>query len=173
MPRHKSRLIRLAPIVTLIALALALPASASACPGAGQPSSQLGTDQAQDAIRCLINGVREKRGKKKLRQRDTLEAAAQYHSIDMAVAGYFSHDAPDGSSSFDRAISFGYLKGSGGAGEVIAGGDASFTPASALGDWMSSGGHRSVVLDRSWRHIGVGMAYVSGEVLYTVDFGHH
>jgi uncharacterized protein YkwD len=164
---------RLAPIVTLIALLLVLPASAgAACSGGSQASSQLSLDQAQDAVRCLINKERD-RGKKNLRQRNSLAAAAQFHATDMAVNGYFSHDAPDGSSSFDRAVAFGYLKGNGGVGEVIAGGDPGFTPADAVNEWMSSGVHRSVLLSRSWRHLGVGMAYVNGEVLYAVDFGHH
>lgn len=164
---------RLAPIVTLIALLFALPASASACPGAGVASAQLSPDQAQDAVRCLINKQRDRRDKKRLRQRDSLEAAAQFHANDMAVKGYFSHDAPDGSSSFDRAVAFGYLgKGDGGVGEVIAGGDPGFTPADALDEWMTSGIHRSVLLARSWRHVGVGIAYLNGEVLYAVEFGH-
>lgn len=161
---------RLAPIITLIAL-LALPASAgAACRGGSQASSQLSLDRAQDAIRCLINDERHDRGKKKLRQRDSLEAAAQFHANDMAINGYFSHDGPDGSSSFDRAVAFGY-RGDG-VGEVIAGGDPGFTASAAVDEWMSSGIHRRVLLARSFRHIGVGMAYVNGEALYSVDFGH-
>jgi len=165
---------RLAPIVTLIALLLALPASAgAACPGSGQASAQLSLDHAQDAVRCLINRKRDRRDKKSLRQRDSLEAAAQFHANDMAVNGYFSHAAPDGSSSFDRAVAFGYLgKGGGGVAEVIAGGDPGFTPTDAVDEWMTSGIHRSVLLARSWRHVGVGMAYLNGEVLYAVEFGH-
>jgi len=164
----------LALIVTSAAL-LASPVAAHAgCPGAGQASSQLSPGQAQDAIRCLINRDRDRRGKKKLRQRNSLEAAAQFHANDMAVNGYFSHNAPDGSSSFDRAVAFGYLdgKGDGGVGEVIGGGGPGFTPAAAADAWMSSPLHRRVLLARSFRHIGVGMAYVNGEVLYAVDFGY-
>lgn len=169
------RCARLAPIVTLIALlVLALPAAASACSGAGQPSSALSLDQAQRAIRCLVNDERDDRDKKKLRARDSLAAAAQFHANDMAVNGYFSHESPSGSSSFDRAVAFGYLdgRGDGGVGEVIAGGTPGFTPANALDEWMSSGIHRRVLLAKSFRHIGVGMAYVNGEIYYAVDFGH-
>ena len=174
-PRQSPRLIRLVPILTLMALSLALPASASAgCPGAAQASSQLSPGQAQDAIRCLINDERDKRDKKKLRQRDSLAAAAQYHANDMAVRGYFSHNSPDGESSLDRAVAFGYLNrnGAGGVGEVIAEGDPGYTPAAALDDWMSSGIHRDVLLAKEFRHVGIGMAYVNGEVLLSVDFGH-
>jgi uncharacterized protein YkwD len=88
----------------------------------------------------------------------------------MAIRGYFSHDSPSGESSFDRAVAFGY--GGRGVGEVIAEGDAGYTPAAALDDWMGSGIHRDVLLAKEFRHVGVGMAYVDGLVLYSVDFGH-
>jgi len=163
-------------ILILMALLLGVPASAHAgCRGADQVPSQLSVEQARDAVRCLINKRRDRREKRKLRQRDSLEAAAQYHADDMAALGYFSHNAPDGSSSFDRAVAFGYLSrgGGGGVGEVIAGGNGGGydTPATAVRDWMSSGSHRNVVLSRRFRHVGVGVASAGEGVLYSVEVG--
>lgn len=169
------RCTRLVLIVALAAIPLAAPASAHAgCSGGDQSISQQSVDGAQEAIRCLINKQRD-RGMRNLRQRDSLEAAAQYHATDMAVKGYFSHDAPDGSSSFDRAVAFGYMDrgDEGGTGEVIAGGTGGYTPAEAVRGWMSSGPHRRVLLSRRFRHIGVGVASANGEVMITVDVGHH
>ena len=159
-------------ILTLVAIAIALasPVSASAaCSGAGETPSPASVEQAQEAVRCLIN--KERRDGKNLRQRDTLEAAAQYHATDMAMLGYFSHNAPSGSNSFDRAVASGYLgNGGGGVGEVIGEGYG-YSPEAAVRGWMASGAHRRVILSRQFRHIGVGVANVNGDVFYSVSVG--
>ncbi len=92
-----------------------------------------------------------------------LGAAANYHSTDMNVDGYFDHDSNDGTSWSTRIYSF--YSGST-IGENIAWGYSS--PYSAVVEgWMCSGGHRANIMSTSFDELGTG---VSG-TYYTQDFG--
>jgi uncharacterized protein YkwD len=161
-------------LAALLIAMLAVPAGAHAgCPGAATSAGALGADQAQSAVRCVINDARHERGARKLNQKDSLEAAAQYHATDMAGLGYFSHNSPSGEDAFDRAESFGYLNGSKGTvGEVIGAG-TNWSPREVVRAWLDSGPHRSVLLSRRYRHIGVGVSAGSSLVLYSVSVGKH
>jgi uncharacterized protein YkwD len=93
---------------------------------------------------------------------------------------FFSHESPGGSDLADRVRRTGYLDGarSWALGENIAWGSGSrATPASIVGVWMNSSGHRDNILDRGFEHIGIGVARgapvpdVSDGATYTTDFG--
>jgi uncharacterized protein YkwD len=158
-------------LAALLVALFAVPAGAHAgCSGADASAAALGTDQAQSAVRCLVNDARHGRGARKLAQRDSLEAAAQYHANDMAGGGYFSHSSPSGEDAFDRAESFGYLGRKGTVGEVIGAG-TNWSPREVVRAWLDSGSHRGVLLGRRYRHIGVGVTASSSLVIYSVSVG--
>jgi hypothetical protein len=79
----------------------------------------------------------------------------------MALRNFFAHcDVDTGDSPWDRMNAAGYT-GFGPAGENIAAGYGS--PESAMSAWMNSSGHRSNILSSSFREIGVGYYYQSGD----------
>jgi len=159
-------------LAALLVVLLAAPATAQAgCAGADASAAALGTDQAQSAVRCLVNDARHGRGARKLNQKDTLEAAAQYHATDMVARGYFSHSSPSGEDAFDRAKQFGYLNGGKGTvGEVIGAG-TNWSPREVVRAWLDSGSHRGVLLGKRFRHIGVGVYTGSSLTYYSVSVG--
>ncbi|MCK9898459.1 CAP domain-containing protein [Frankia sp. AgB32] len=83
-----------------------------------------------------------------------LTAVAQAHSVDMAVAAYFSHDSPDGRTPFDRITAAGFAFSV--AAENIAAGQRD--PDAVLPAWMNSPGHRANILNCALTRIGVGVA---------------
>jgi MYXO-CTERM domain-containing protein len=94
---------------------------------------------------------------------DGLTAAADYHSTDMDVDGYFDHDSNDGTPWDVRIMS--YYSG-GWVGENIAWGYSS--PFSAVIEgWMCSSGHRANIMSSSYQELGTG---VSSDY-WTQDFG--
>jgi uncharacterized protein YkwD len=83
-----------------------------------------------------------------------LTVVAQAHSVDMAVAGYFSHDGRDGRTPFDRITAAGFAFSV--AAENIAAGQRD--PDTVLRAWMDSPGHRANILNCLLTRIGVGFA---------------
>jgi uncharacterized protein YkwD len=177
-------LVALAAGVLLLALASpgASTAEASACSRWGDVSpKKLSNGQARDAIRCLINNERQRRGLPGLDRHKKLQKAAQRHNERMDGTGCFSHQC-NGEGSLDaRLRSVGYLRGGlsrWAYGENIAWGGASQgTPESIVEAWMNSPGHRDNILSSTFEDIGVGFS--SGTPgskgaaggIYTTDFG--
>ena len=159
-------------VATLLVALLAFPVAAQArCANSAKSASNLSVDQAQRALRCVLNKQRKPRGLRKLKQRDTLEAAAQYHAEDMSARGYFGHTSPSGEGPKSRAVAFGYLRGDkGSVGEVLALG-TNWSAADAVRGWLGSGGHRDAILTRRFRHLGVGVAQGSTGTLFSVSLG--
>ncbi|CAN5505557.1 hypothetical protein BH20ACT15_BH20ACT15_00050 [soil metagenome] len=159
-------------VAALVVALLAVPAAAQACRNADRSGAELSTGQAQRAIRCLVNHRRGDRRARKLDRRGTLEAAAQYHAIEMTTLGYLSHSSPSGGDAYDRAALFGYLNGGKGrVGEVLASG-TQWSPRGTVKAWLSSAPHRNVILNRRFRHIGVGVTTSAGLVFYSVSVGY-
>jgi hypothetical protein len=78
----------------------------------------------------------------------------------MAQRDFFAHcDLDTGASPWDRMQAVGYSYNS--AGENIAAGYSS--PASVMAGWMSSSGHRANILSTSYRELGIGYFYQSGD----------
>ncbi|MGM0853916.1 MAG: cell wall-binding repeat-containing protein [Bacillota bacterium] len=92
---------------------------------------------------------------------------ARAHSKDMAERNFFSHDNPDGLSSFQRMDQAGISYSS--AGENIAAGQ--FNAIAAHDAWVNSSGHRKNLLSPLFKKLGVGVHF-GGEygVYYTQDF---
>ena len=127
----------------------------------------------------LINHARTQRGLAPLHVHAALGRAAVAHSRDMMRHHYFSHSSPGGASCAARARRAGYAK-SGcrpWVGEVLGWGTGVVgTPQAVFSNWMGSAFHRSVILGRRWRDVGVGadsgtFQGASGAWMYTVDVG--
>ena len=119
--------------------------------------------QLAQAITCVIEQERERRGRSSVQTSTRLAKAAQTHARDMVVHTYFDHHAPDGSSVADRARRTGYLSGVGTwrVGEVLAWGvGPTGSPRGTVRAWLHSPPHRAVLLDPAYRD--VGLAVVDG-----------
>ena len=155
---------RLLPLLLLVASMVA-PAAADA------GTLRLRTPE-REVVR-LINDIRLERGLPRLRVAPTLVRAARQHSKDMRYRSYFSHTSATGQGFAERVRRF---HRAGVVGENIAWGSGSLsTPARIVRAWMASPGHRAIILDRSFRLIGVGRSRGSfrgyrGSAIYTADF---
>jgi uncharacterized protein YkwD len=132
------------------------------------------------AMLNLINDARAAHGLALVRPRTVLCKAAQSHSREMIVYGYFSHNSHNGESFASRLVRFGYCRNgysSWSAGEVIGWGNGTEGTAAAMFRvWMASSGHRAVILTPRWRDVGLGVSRgsfngLSDVYMYTVDFG--
>lgn len=153
--------------------------SALACPYSGLAPANLTTAKAELSVTCLVNKVRRHHRARQLTWDPGLQSAAQSHSAAMDSNNFFSHDG-DG-SPLDRIRSTGYLAGASSwmVGENIhwgVGGQG--TPKATVARWMASPTHRSAMLARQFRNIGVGAAMGSptggsglNSAIYTADFG--
>ena len=109
-----------------------------------------------------MNVVRVRNGRRPLRVGPALTRAARSHSADMARRGYFEHGA-----FVQRLRSFGvrapYV------GENLAYGTEPLTAAEIVQMWITSPGHREILLDRGFRRVGVGVAGGTMKLI-TADF---
>jgi uncharacterized protein YkwD len=118
----------------------------------------------------LHSRERRSRGLRALCVHPKLTKAARAHSSDMIKKDYFGHG-----SVGRRLKRHGYTWRV--YGENIAGGTGRYaSPGNAFRRWMNSSGHRTNILDRRFREIGIGTATGTykghrGYTMYTVDFG--
>ena len=124
----------------------------------------------------LHNRTRVDRGLPRLCVHPALQRAARAHSLDMINRDYFSHNTKGSGKTFDvRIKEAGYRYRS--AAENIAGGPgAQGSVDSIFRAWMNSSGHRSNILDRRFREVGIGAATgnwsgTDGYTMWTADFG--
>jgi len=171
------------PAAALAALALGAPAAQSGeprCPDRNDVPTRATVEEAQAAVLCLVNQERAKRGKRPLRDNDSLTDAAAKHSRDMVARRYFDHNSPGGRDMVDRVMAAHWAprRSAWTLGENIAWGSGSFgTPRSIVSMWMHSAGHRANILNGRFREAGVGVAAGApqrthgGAGTYTMDFG--
>jgi uncharacterized protein YkwD len=154
---------------------------AVACEGESLTPPELTAETARSATLCLMNERRHKAGAGKLRIDSRLEQAAQTHSDSMNAENFFAHDSPSGGGPVDRIRNAGYLAGAKawGIAENIRWGSAGqASPRSAVRAWMKSPPHRHAMLDRSYRQVGIGIAFgtpagpAEDGAIYTADFGY-
>ena len=162
-------------ILSIFVMSLAAPSVASACPG-GNDELSAGSVRANEAITfCLLNKERTTRGLRKLRRDTRLDLASRRHARSMAARNFFAHG-----NFVGRIRSANYLRGarSWRVGENIAWGSGVLgSPEEIVDAWMRSPGHRSNILSRGFREIGIGIAYgtPNGSYgdggTYVTDFG--
>ncbi len=103
-----------------------------------------------------INIERAKVGVPALSADGGLTTVARRHSADMINRDYFSHTTPGGTTAAQRMS---LVCGAGYMGEVLQWGTQSYTaPAAVVHSWMSSATHRSIILSKDFRFVGVGRA---------------
>ena len=137
-------------------------------------------DTVRTALLCLINRARVRHGLAPVVASWRLGLAAQRHSEDMVVRGYFDHVSPDGDTLVTRARRVGYLRPgrSWELGEDIGWAHTPLTTArDMMTAWMNSPPHREVILDRAFRQLGVGIAlglpvdHATAGATFVLDFG--
>ncbi len=169
----------------LSVVALVVPNVASAatsCADAGLVPTADNGAALRTATLCLLNEERATRGLKPLVQNTQLRRAAQKHSLQMVRDSFFDHVSPAGSTLMSRvrkgtfylrnALNFAL-------GENIAFGAGTLaTPAKTVAGWMGSADHRRNILNRRYRHVGIGVAMGAPGIegggpaaTYTTTFG--
>ncbi len=129
-----------------------------------------------------LNAVRVERALRPLRLNPQLQAAAERHSREMLARGYFSHASPDGGSFSARVRRFYRPPARGGyaVGENLLWGSPSVSPSRVVSLWLNSPEHRSILLSRRWRDVGVGAVHAASApgmfagapvTMVTADFG--
>ncbi len=130
------------------------------------------TDLAAQVV-VLVNGYRERIGRRAFRVSPSLTRAAVWKATHMARYRYMRHDDPAPPvkrSVADRLAACGYPVREFPAGENIAFGFP--TPDAVMGGWLRSPGHRANIASPSFTVIGVGVAAAANGLLYWAqDFG--
>jgi uncharacterized protein YkwD len=127
-------------------LALAIPSPAAQASGPG-------LDRNERTVIGLINGVRTRSGLRRLRSSGRLAHAAYDHTTDMIQSNYFGHSSTSGASFGKRLNRYTTAARVGENIGYVAGGAAAPT---IVRMWMNSAGHRAMILEASFRSIGVG-----------------
>ncbi len=161
------------------AVALVLAGSPSAASAPGQRDAAL-----EQGILRELNRVRVAHGLAALQPSAALRSAALYQSRSLLAQGVFAHDTPGGGAFSERLRRFYPVAGATSwvVGENLLWSTAGITPAEAVKLWLESPAHRKVMLDASWRELGVAavlapdapgvFARADGPVVVvTVDFG--
>jgi uncharacterized protein YkwD len=129
-----------------------------------------------------LNAARADHGLAPLRQNRDLDAAAEQHSREMAVDGYFDHSSFDGTSFSDRIAHWYGLQGYRywSVGENLLWSSPSIGPGAAVELWMHSPEHRANILNARWREIGIAAVHFPAAAgtyknrpvtIITTDFG--
>jgi len=128
----------------------------------------------------LHNKARKKRGLKRLCVNPILTQAARAHTREMLNKDYLSHNSFNGETAAKRLERFGYTSDGYtyyATGENIACGCGSYgAPDNIFKWWMHSTGHRSNILKKRFREVGISVLTgtfksCSQATMYTVDFG--
>ena len=158
-------------------------AGAAAQAGCARASAATQTDtlaQSDEAILCLINAERTRRGLRAVRLSAPLSSAALAHSNDMVAQDYFDHVSPNGKTARHRVLRSGYFRGGGGwVDEALAmGWNSRSSPRQFVRMLMGSQAHRSILLSRRARDVGIGLVLgaptidMPGGATLTLDFAH-
>ena len=152
------------------------------CPHAGSQWGSVSEAEYEQALTCLVNRQRTRRGLRSLTVHSRLALAAERHATDMDRREYFAHTSPSGSTPESRARASDYLPGEGRwkVGEDLAWGRGpDSTPSEIVADWMASRTHRAQILTSRYRNFGAGTeggspgaGSESGAVTIAAGFGY-
>ncbi len=115
----------------------------------------------------LANAFRTAHGLPPLIRDESAEKAARLHAEDMAAAGYFSHDSPDGRKTGDRLREQGITSWST-YGENIANGYWGAVACHA--GWIGSPNHRANILRETYTRFGAGIGVKDKKPYYVENF---
>jgi uncharacterized protein YkwD len=164
-PRVRSpfRALALGLATALVGL-IAAPLSSSAAPAPGPatvafvPRPEL---YASD-VQTYVNAHRRRVGVAPVALQWQLNQAAQTHAVDMARHNRMSHTGTDGSNAGTRISRTGYRWWIWG--ENVAAGQTSASQ--VVWAWLNSPSHRSLMLDRRFRQMGLGRAVAANGRVY-------
>ena len=149
---------RLASLFVSVMLALGTFVSIGSAPAALAQDSGYAPDAEEWAFVELVNAYRGQLGLGPLTLNYELGAAAEYHSVDMAVNNYFSHYLFDGTDAGMNIQNFGYTGFP--YAENIAAGLA--TAQEVLIGWQNSPDHNATMTNPQYTEIGIGRHYGEG-----------
>ena len=144
--------------LTLVAIAFVPAANAAQepCANAGASPAEVSNHALRRALRCIVDEERAAAGLVPLRGQSELHVAARDHARDMVKRGYFAHER-EGSTTRSRLRDAGWDGHS--AGETLAWGCGSLgVPRAIVDGWLGSPAHRDILLGRSYRRAGIGLA---------------
>ena len=157
----------------LVARALAILVLGGALAGAfAAPAGAATLDSFESDLHRVVNEFRASKGLPTLQISDTLTFSAKWMAQDMAVYSYFSHTSLDGRSPTQRMGDAGYPASATWTGENLAAGQTSARD--VLNGWINSPGHHAVLVNASYRAIGIGRAYNAGSqyrTYWAANFG--
>ena len=112
-------------------------------------------DARERAIIRAVNHRRAEHDLPKVKSTRPLSRAADYHSWEMLDADYFAHESRDGGPFDERVRRFADHRA---LGETLAmlGRCGNGSARRIVRMWMNSPGHRAILLDGTYRRIGVG-----------------
>ena len=128
--------------------------------GASQPPACPDTGPLTVTTLCLINELRSAVGAPRLRLDPRLSRVARRHADDMVRNHYFSHTSPTGLTVSDRVARSGWMRGRRhwAVGETLAWWTRPARPETIVRAWLRSHAHRTVMLRRRYRVVGIGIA---------------
>ena len=156
-------------------------AVAKSCKGADRGPGKISRPQARKAIVCVINNKRRAHGVGNLKAVKPLQKAGGKHAKTMMASNCFDHQCGGEAPLATRVHNTSYLPCgcSWGLGENLAWGRKSRgSPARIVDAWMNSPPHRSTLLNGSFNHIGIGVAWGSPwnsgmrAATYSAEFGY-
>ena len=128
--------------------------------------SECAANPAQDLL-VEVNGARAREGVPPVWPNTLLIRAAQAHAQELADGKASGHVGADGSNPLERITDAGYLASA--FGENTATGSSDPEPIVAA--WLTSPGHRAVLLDPSLEEIGLGGVLDTDRPVWVADFG--
>lgn len=163
----------------LVALALAVPATAANTVGTGEV---VRVESLEASVLAEINVVRARHGLGPLRASSALEAAASSHSQAMVRRGFFTHESADGSDFSLRVKRYYQPKGFSrwAVGENLLWYSPQVDARRAVAMWLASPPHRANLLDRDWKEVGLSAVHAAAApgafrglevTILTADFG--
>src|ERR671917_1007753 len=154
-PGGKGAMRRLASLFVSVMLALGTFAWISPAPAAFAQNS---ADAEEWAFVELLNAYRGELGLAPVTLNSELGAAAEYHSVDMAMNNYFDHYLFDGTDAGTNIQNFGYTGFP--YSENIAAGMA--TAQEVMIGWQNSPEHNATMTNPEYTEIGIGRHYGEG-----------
>jgi uncharacterized protein YkwD len=136
----------------------------------------------ESSVLAQINQVRADHGLPPLRPSAKLTAAAQQHTEEMGLDGYFAHESVDHSAFWKRVSRWYPSSGwsSWSVGENLLWASPAVSSFDAVMMWMNSPEHRANLLSRTWREIGLSAEHFDAApgafggapvTIVTADFG--
>jgi uncharacterized protein YkwD len=148
----------------------------SACPG--QSDSSLSQAARGQVMVCMYNWARAQEGLPPLVVVKQLRISSTRKARDIRRCQQFSHEAC-GRNTFYWFRRVGFMRGSFGAGEILANGPAAtWTARETMSEWLASDEHRPVILMPSFNEVGVSevtgrLQGRTGMAIWVAHFGYH